>query len=68
MSVFNMRRAAAAAMTATMLLGAASSAAYAEVGDYEFLNDDLGEDVRPAGLGVADGEIVIMPARSSSVT
>jgi hypothetical protein len=36
MSVFEMRRAAAAAVTATVLLGAVSSAAYAEVRDYEF--------------------------------
>ena len=36
MSVFNMRHAAAAALTTTMLLGAASFAARAEIGDYEF--------------------------------
>ena len=35
MSVFNTRRAVAAALTAT-LFGAASSAAYAEIRDYEF--------------------------------
>jgi YtkA-like len=35
MSVLNMRRATAAALTATMLLGAAS-ATYAEIRDYEF--------------------------------
>jgi len=36
MSAFRMRHAAAAALTATILLGAASSAAYAEIRDYEF--------------------------------
>jgi YtkA-like len=36
MPVFSMRRAAAAALVATILLGAASSAAYAEIRDYEF--------------------------------
>jgi YtkA-like len=36
MCVFNMRRAAAVALTATTLLGAASFAARAEIGDYEF--------------------------------
>jgi hypothetical protein len=36
MSALVMRRAAAAALTATILFGAASSAAYAEIRDYEF--------------------------------
>jgi hypothetical protein len=36
MSTFVMRRAAGAALTATILFGAASSAAYAEIRDYEF--------------------------------
>ena len=36
MSALVMRRAAAAALTATILFGAASSAAHAEIRDYEF--------------------------------
>jgi hypothetical protein len=36
MSALVMRRAAAAALTATLLFGAASSAAHAEIRDYEF--------------------------------
>jgi hypothetical protein len=36
MSALLMRRATAAALTATLLFGAASSAAYAEIRDYEF--------------------------------
>ena len=36
MSEFRVRRTAAAALTVTILLGAASSAAYAEIRDYEF--------------------------------